>query len=227
MLASLLFISTISRNNAQSFINNDLTCDGLVINALLAEVAIPAGICEASTNGSDSSSISQCQSGSVVTKSYPNTDCSGNTVATIDLCAAFGGSLCNSYCGLGGCEYFVERTYYDAHNCSGDEPVGDDLYYDEEAKAIGYCSFAFLGYQLFENNGTHIIEKVYSTDDCSGDPSSVSVEGKIGASCEVDFFGDVEAKYIRVGTATDTGSADDATVLSVFFAVFIGIFSFV
>ena len=226
MLTSLIFLLTVCCNDAQSFIYNDLTCDGLVINLLLAETSIPAGICVASTNGSDTSSIYQCQSGSVVSKSYPNTDCSGNTVATIDLCAAFGdGASCNPYCGLGGCEYFVERTYYDAYNCSGDEPDGDDLFYDEEAKAIGYCSFVLFGYQMYENNGTHILEKMYSTDDCSGEPSSVSVEGKIGASCEEGFF-DVEAKYIRVGTATDTGS-DDANVLSVFLAVFIGILSFV
>lgn len=222
----LLTYSLLSSHNAQLFIYNDLTCDGLVINLLLAETSLPAGICVASTNGSDTSSVYKCQDGAVVTESYFNTDCSGNSITTVDLCAEIGnGASCNPYCGLGGCQYFVERTYYNVDNCTIDEPIGNNVYYDEQAQVIGYCSLSSLvlfGYNImYENNGSHILSKTYTTNDCSGDPSSISVEGKIGRTCKMGFDGDVEAKYIRVGTATDTTS--NTSISSIFLAAFIGI----
>ena len=92
----------------------------------MAELSLPAGVCVASTNGSDTSTIYQCESGSNVAKAYNNLDCSGRASTTIDLCAAAQGETasCNSCCGVGGCDHFVERTYYDAVNCSDDEPEG-------------------------------------------------------------------------------------------------------
>mmetsp|Transcript_40118 Transcript_40118/g.35412 ORF Transcript_40118/g.35412 Transcript_40118/m.35412 type:complete len:218 (+) Transcript_40118:60-713(+) len=211
----MLLVSLLAVANAEDSV--PLTCDGYVYEFFSRE-ATPSGVCVASNNGSDTSTIALCSAdGDIIEKTYNNLDCTGSESDTDDYACFLS---CVPYCDLGGCDYFVERTYYNAMNCSGDVPIGDeDLFYDEKAHVFGYCENNLFAFVVFENNGTHVLRNQYTISDCSGEPDSVYVEGKIGDSCE-DYWGNVEAKQIRVGTATETA---DANILLPGVAVFIAV----
>eukprot|EP00486_Rosalina_sp_Unknown_P009319 CAMPEP_0201585954 /NCGR_PEP_ID=MMETSP0190_2-20130828/127354_1 /ASSEMBLY_ACC=CAM_ASM_000263 /TAXON_ID=37353 /ORGANISM="Rosalina sp." /LENGTH=381 /DNA_ID=CAMNT_0048032867 /DNA_START=222 /DNA_END=1367 /DNA_ORIENTATION=+ len=190
---------------------NDLTCDGVVINFQGSfESALPGGVCLA--NGeSGTSTFGQCQDGIAMTMEYDNLDCSGDPTETIDTCEdfasdSFGFASCRGYCGIGACEYAVIREYYNVDSCDGDEPVGgDDMYYEENALTLNYCSvgtFNSDGGNKITSNETHLLLNTYSSQDCSG--SGTEEESMmIGMTCEADSNG-ANATMIIVGTAEYT-----------------------
>ena len=134
------------------------------------------------------------------------------------------GVSCESYCtGFSGCEYITVKHYrdYDENyddvdlQCNADKsPTNKDtLYYWTQILVIDYCYTNVdnddyeddedEGYWKLSVKDGSVMQTFYSDSTCDTQQGNAVSYGTVGNNCEVDDDGDVNARFIAYGTASD------------------------